>query len=105
MFLRLLFPMLILSEQVIICTAIKDTVEFLDHVMHVTNMSCLTPRTLLQVRMFSMAAGVVISTLSCYLPVTAYLTTSADRLPFCRRQSLRQKREPRPARSGSVARP
>ena len=39
------------TEQVIICTVIKDTVEFLDHIMHVTNMSCLTPRTLLQVRM------------------------------------------------------
>ena len=37
-------------EQVIICTAIKDPVDFLDHVMHVTNMACLTPRTLLQVR-------------------------------------------------------
>lgn len=42
--------MLMRMEQVIICTAIKDTVDFLDHVMHVTNMSCLTPRTLLQVR-------------------------------------------------------
>jgi hypothetical protein len=42
--------MLIRMGQVIICTAIKDTVDFLDHVMHVTNMACLTPRTLLQVR-------------------------------------------------------
>ena len=40
-----------LVKQVIICTTFKDTVEFLDHIMHVTNMSCLTPRTLLQVRM------------------------------------------------------
>jgi hypothetical protein len=42
--------------QVIICTSVKDTVEFLDHIMHVTNMSCLTPRTLLQVQ--RLAGGV-----------------------------------------------
>jgi len=36
------------SRQVIISTSIKDSVEFLDHIMRITNMSCLTSRTLLQ---------------------------------------------------------
>jgi len=36
------------ENKVIISTSIKDSVEFLDHIMRITNMSCLTSRTLLQ---------------------------------------------------------
>jgi hypothetical protein len=85
-----------LVKQVIICTTFKDTVEFLDHIMHVTNMSCLTPRTLLQV-LFSCARHSGRQrvpyphppVLHSPLPHTAF----ADRLPIRCRKPLRQERE------------
>ena len=87
------------TEQVIICTVIKDTVEFLDHIMHVTNMSCLTPRTLLQVQrascgLFFAVLRVTCSIQCCNRPTERPLpSSSSDRLPLCRRQPLCQKRE------------
>ncbi len=76
--------------QVIICTSVKDTVEFLDHIMHVTNMSCLTPRTLLQVQRLAGGVSRVVlraTCINCCTFPTSPLTppSSADWLPLCRR--------------------
>ncbi len=67
---------LIFTAQVIICTSIKDTVEFLDHVMHVTNMSCLTPRTLLQVHIFVKTSSVT----SCNVTVQPHPTSTSTHI-------------------------
>ncbi len=76
---------LTLLAQVIICTAIKDTVEFLDHIMLVTNMSCLTPRTLLQVQIHVFARSAL-----SFCRTVPLLILLPDWLPLCRRQPLRQ---------------